>query len=95
MRKVAQRYNIIQVGVCFFLQQQNSTFKAMPYNFYVIPDGWKNRENLVIDPSTLDFHRRNNMDFNKWIYHGIPYVNKEMDDELYQKYFKDQDEEYS
>lgn len=74
MRNVASRYNIIQFGLCLFHESESgSGYLARPYNFYIFPEAGA----INMEGSSICFLRDHKMDFNKWIYEGIPYVNKE------------------
>mmetsp|Transcript_102272 Transcript_102272/g.305372 ORF Transcript_102272/g.305372 Transcript_102272/m.305372 type:complete len:555 (-) Transcript_102272:70-1734(-) len=74
MRNVASRYSIIQFGICLFHEEENgSGYLARPYNFYLFPESGA----VLMEGSSICFLRDHKMDFNKWIYEGIPFVNKE------------------
>lgn len=71
MRSIAMKYNIIQIGLCFFIQE-NDKIEAYPYNFYVFPRSYKNINPVVcLQSGTMDFNSRNGMDWNRWIKDGI------------------------
>ena len=71
MRSIATKYNIIQIGLCFFIQE-NDKIEAYPYNFYVFPRSYKNINPVVcLQSGTMDFNSRNGMDWNRWIKDGI------------------------
>jgi poly(A)-specific ribonuclease len=88
MCEVAQTYHIIQIGLCLFHKINNSidpnispTYIARPFNFYLFPaDG-----DIWMDADSIHFNKKNNMDFNKWIYQGIPYKTLEDSVELEKK----------
>jgi poly(A)-specific ribonuclease len=101
-KQVAERYNIIQVGVCLFhklpneqQQQQSSSatkignkpvYVARPFNFFLFPSsvednsggiaaGTPMRSDVVLSSSAIAFLRRHGMDFQRWVYKGVPYCN--------------------
>jgi poly(A)-specific ribonuclease len=55
-----------------FWKQSDGTYTAAPYNFYVIPEGDRN---VTFEVQTMIFLRNHDMDFNRWLYDGVPYVN--------------------
>lgn len=74
MRQVAKKYNIIQIGMTFFVHNPN-TIEAYPFNFYVFP-----RESSFSDPvvslqaGCVEFNTNQEMDWNRWIKKGITYM---------------------
>jgi hypothetical protein len=81
MIDVATKYSIIQFGVCLFHEAvDGSSWTATPYNFYLFPN---TGGDLVMSPSSIDFLRKNGMDFNMWIGKGITFV-----DEKGEQYYK-------
>lgn len=93
MKPVAETYRIIQLGVCLFHPKQaqseqgdNSqqvSYEARPYNFYLFPE----QGNVFMEATAVHFNKDHNMDFNRWIYHGIPYVHAEEEKKLHEKFF--------
>eukprot|EP01041_Mallomonas_annulata_P004451 gene4451-8865_t len=84
MVSVATRYSIVQVGICIFhLNKENGTLVSYPCTFYIFPEGGLD---IVLSPSSIDFLRKNGMDFNMWIAKGIPYVNHYEEEYLRKKY---------
>ena len=75
LRKIALKYNIIQVGLVFFFKNENS-FVAKPYNFYVFPSVEIDK-NIGMEIEALNFNKNHGCDFNKWIIKGIPYLNED------------------
>lgn len=71
MRNVASRYSIIQFGVCLFHEREDGGgYFARPFNFYLFPEAGV----MTMEASSIGFLRDHKMDFNKWIYEGIPYL---------------------
>ncbi|KAH9593532.1 Ribonuclease CAF1 [Trypanosoma melophagium] len=97
-RTVASRYNIIQVGICLFHKDEknsNSTpvhYIAYPFNFILFPnhsDDFTIEErsrDVVLSPSSLAFLRRQEMNFQSWVYHGIAYCDKVQEEALRKKH---------
>mmetsp|Transcript_27351 Transcript_27351/g.64259 ORF Transcript_27351/g.64259 Transcript_27351/m.64259 type:complete len:553 (+) Transcript_27351:119-1777(+) len=84
MRNVASRYSIIQFGICLFHETENgSGYVARPYNFYLFPEAGI----VTMEGSSINFLRDHKMDFNKWIYEGIPFVNKDGAERLHSSLF--------
>ena len=65
----------MQVGICLFHEQEDGSLLSRPFNFYVFP-GAASRRRIVMDASTAHFHRSNNMDFNKWVLQGVPFLSR-------------------
>ncbi len=90
MRAVAERFQIIQVGLCFFVPDQSLPIKpdrprylAYPYNIYLFPeDRPASINNLVFDVEGINFHKQQKMDFNKWMYEGVPYLSEKEEKEM-------------
>lgn len=70
MQPIAKKYNIIQIGLTFFVPEQEELV-AYPFNFYVFP-----RESLYSDPvislqaGCMEFNTHHEMDWNRWIRKG-------------------------
>lgn len=90
MKSVAEHYRIIQIGLCLFhLDAANSKpdepkFIARPYNFYLFPAG---QASVNMEASAIEFNKQHNMDFNRWIYEGIPYVTDAGEQEVREKFY--------
>lgn len=70
MRSVAMKYNIIQIGVCFFVKEEDKV-EAYPFNFYIFPRSYKNVNPVIsLQSSTAEFNSKNGMDWNRWINTG-------------------------
>jgi poly(A)-specific ribonuclease len=82
-RDVASRYKIIQFGICLFHRDKEypNTLFARPYNFYVFPESGA----VNMEGSSIHFNKEHGMDFNKWIYDGIPYVSQPVKRRLLEK----------
>ena len=76
MRRVANEFNLMQVGVSLFHRDTDGNLVARPYNFYVFPSGKSARSRLVMTADTAHFHNDNGMDFNKWIRSGVPFLSR-------------------
>lgn len=77
-KQTAEKFRIIQVGICIYNKTYNDNkveYIAKPYNFYVFPEDNSGNNLLNCETQAIIFNRDHNMDFNKWIYKGIPYMN--------------------
>ncbi|KAJ3196691.1 hypothetical protein HK101_008030 [Irineochytrium annulatum] len=86
IRASAADFLVTQYGVCTFRwDSQQQKYVAQAFNFPIFPRTGSRQFNLhrcfVSDPSSLQFLRDNNFDFNAWLDDGIPYLNQ--DDEAY------------
>ena len=73
MSPTATKYSIIQVGLCFFERSgEGGGYVASPYSFFLFPE-WG--PDLIMSPSSITFLKKNGMDFNEWINHGLSFVN--------------------
>ena len=74
MSNVARKYCILQVGITFFINE-NNMIKSYPFNFYVFP-----RSTIYSEPSIslqagcVAFNVQNKMDWNRWVQKGITYM---------------------
>jgi len=83
MRAVAEKYQIIQVGICFFVRDTEKAkttpgthYLAYPFNMFIFPEErLGSRTDVLFDIDCVNFHKQQKLDFNKWIYEGVPYVN--------------------
>lgn len=78
MLPVASKYSIIQFGLTAFMKDTTSTattpcYVAYPYTFYLFPEN--NYSDIVMNPESIDFLKKNGMDFQQWIAKGITFVN--------------------
>lgn len=101
---VAERYNIIQVGVCLFHKvvrgpnEQNTkpAYVARPFNFFLFPPSVEDvsggsmatplRSDVVLSSSAIAFLRRHGMDFQRWVYRGVPYCTERQEVFLRKQY---------
>ena len=77
MKPVAQKYRIIQFGLCIFSENGFDECGRMQYastafNFFLFPEG--DSGELCLSIGAIDFLKKNNLDFGKWFSSGIPYV---------------------
>ncbi|SCU69237.1 Poly(A)-specific ribonuclease PARN-1 [Trypanosoma equiperdum] len=84
-RAAASRYNIIQVGICLFHKNSENgpstpaSYVARPFNFVIFPNHEDDSPSLgrgddvVLNPSSLAFLRRHDMNFQSWVYRGMGY----------------------
>jgi hypothetical protein len=78
-KQIAEKFRIIQLGICTWkkVTKENSEFhyEAKPYNIYVFPEDWSGNTHINCETAAIIFNRENKMDFNKWIYKGVSYMN--------------------
>jgi len=77
MRRVASTYKLVQFGACLF-HESDTGYVARPYSFFLFPTNGEVR----MDASSIGFLRSHNMDFNKWIYEGIPFLSRAKAEQL-------------
>jgi hypothetical protein len=99
MRAAAEHYKIIQIGLCLFHEVKEDAsaaksgqpsiprFCARPYNFYLFPEEGQ----INMEAEAIAFNKQHGMDFNKWIYEGIPYVTEESHKALISKFYGDEE----
>ena len=77
---------ISQFGLAIFQQNvQTNTYFVRTYNFYICPKSFASvDDNFVCQSSSLEFLKRYNFDFNKFLYKGISYLNSEKEKMLRQ-----------
>jgi len=93
MRKVASRFNIVQVGLTMFHRVVSSSttddedaedkFEARTYNIFTFPS----KGQITLDGSAVEFLVKNNMDWNAWFRDGVTYLRKGPAEELHMKMF--------
>ena len=89
----AQKFGLIQVGICLFEDTApNKTsgsfahrnYITRPYNFYVFPSSEPSLAKFskapTLDPEAIVFNRRHGMDFQKWICNGVGYCDAAHED---------------
>eukprot|EP00736_Rhodelphis_marinus_P001285 Rmarinus@m.25845 len=87
MREVASRFHIIQVGMALFHSNDDGKgFTVRPYNFYLFPETGE----ITLEASAIAFLKKNGMDFNKWMYQGIPFVGEARERDIRSDYFGDE-----
>lgn len=83
MVSVANRYEIIQLGLCFFTLQSPNVYTAHPFNVYLFPEDRPGAAtDLSLSLDGVSFHKDQRVDFNKWIYEGVPYLNDRQEEIL-------------
>lgn len=75
---------IIQLGLTAFkLNEKNETFTYKSYNFYVLPQSFKQR--YKCQGSSMSFLAEHNFDFNKLFRNGISYCDRIESEKLKEK----------
>jgi len=63
---------MIQLGFSVFTLKGVESFTAYSFNAYLFPpDNKENSQDFTLSLNTLDFHKENKFDFNKWVYEGL------------------------
>jgi hypothetical protein len=73
-KQTAEKYKIIQFDLTTFKKENNQWF-AKPYNCYIFPEDNSVNHYINMETPAIIFNREHKIDFNKWIYEGIPYIN--------------------
>ena len=80
MKISAEKYKIIQLGLVPWFKNINNNniieYRAKPYNIYLFPNEEVGNQQINCELSSIVFNRENGMDFNKWIKHGVNYINE-------------------
>lgn len=97
MRSAASKYQIIQLGLCFFLKnaapERPDSYGAYPFNVYLFPEERPGtRRDVVLDIDTVNFHKQQKLDFNKWIYEGVPYISAKTEKLMAEKFMVEKSE---
>jgi CAF1 family ribonuclease len=100
LRKVPERYSIVQVGVAMFhanpewvqgseLLHETNEFTVRKYNFFLFPpaNNYVTRE-VTLNPSSVAFLNEHSMDFDLWTKKGVGFVTGDVAADLLQKYKK-------
>lgn len=74
LKSAAERFKIIQLGIVPW-KKKDSVYEAKPYNIYVFPNEESGINLINCEVSAMIFNREHKMDFNKWIYKGIQFLN--------------------
>ena len=74
-KSTAEKYRIIQLGLCIWNKSESGAYIALPYNIYIFPEDFSGNNYLNCETSAIIFNREHKMDFNKWIYKGVSYLN--------------------
>ena len=86
MAAVAERFSLIQFGVCPFVARdagggapfpcdataEGAPLVAHPFGVFVFPEC--DARHVTLSPSSIAFLRAHDMDFNAWLSQGVPYV---------------------
>ena len=95
LKPVPERYAIIQLGICLFEHNSSSStetsdeasFHVRRYKFTLFPpDDPRITREITLNPSSIHFLLRNNMDLNLWAQEGIPFCTGETAEQLIGKF---------
>ena len=68
-KSTAERFRIIQIGLCIFTKISDDNYRSIPYKFYVFPEENSGNNLINCETSCLIFNVKQ-IDFNKWIGQG-------------------------
>jgi len=79
MAAAASKYGVLQYGITLFTWAADKgaagQWVASPFNFFLFPEG--RDTDVVLNADSIAFLKKHGMDFQKWIYQGVPFVNGE------------------
>ena len=81
--QVASRYAIIQFGICLWTLGTDAVWTVKEFTFFLFPS---RGADLCMAPDSIEFLRKNNMDFGMWFKQGIPFTDKRQTAWLTKKY---------
>ncbi|XP_069669242.1 pre-piRNA 3'-exonuclease trimmer-like isoform X2 [Periplaneta americana] len=81
LRLSIEQFLVMEVGITTFrCIEDEYKFEANRYTFYIFPRSFASVDNkFMCQASSLEFLCQNNFDFNKFVYDGIPYLNKQQE----------------
>ena len=85
LKKTVQLFNLIQIGISAFRYcNEQKVFVCDSYNVYLFPRSYGIQADSVssLQSSCVDFLCKNNFDFNKLCYKGIPFMNGAQEKQL-------------
>lgn len=101
LKPVPERYAIIQLGICLFEHNSSrsteisdkASFHVRRYKFTLFPpDDPRITREITLNPSSIHFLLRNNMDLNLWAQEGIPFCTGERAEQLIGKFIERHEE---
>ncbi|XP_031560236.1 poly(A)-specific ribonuclease PNLDC1-like [Actinia tenebrosa] len=85
LKKSISQFVICQFGLCAFVEipDQPNRYQAYAFNFYLFQPSFGPVDcRFLCQASSLHFLSKHNFDFNKFIHHGVPYLNKDQEEEI-------------
>ncbi|OWF52139.1 poly(A)-specific ribonuclease PNLDC1-like [Mizuhopecten yessoensis] len=77
LKKSMSQFTISQLGISTFKRQDKNSYSATTFNFYLYPSSFGPVDvRFLVQASSLQFLCKYDFDFNKFVYEGIPYLNK-------------------
>jgi hypothetical protein len=92
MVDVASRFSVIQFGIALFTRK-GSGYVSRPYNFFVFPEPGQGSQDVVLSAGAIEFLKKHNMNFQKWMYESCSFVNEKEENRLRAKYFPEDTDE--
>ncbi|KAJ8983240.1 hypothetical protein NQ317_011649 [Molorchus minor] len=77
----------VQIGLtAFSFDPDKNNYHGNVYNFYIIPASFTTiNRSFYFQSDTLNFLKLHGFDFNKYVYSGIPFINKDQETEFRKK----------
>ncbi|XP_070571819.1 poly(A)-specific ribonuclease PNLDC1-like [Ptychodera flava] len=87
LKRIAKQFTICQFGLSAFVKHPTENrYESRTYNFYLFPIACSTvDDNFACQASSVEFLCKHKLDFNKFIYEGIPYLNGDQERELRQQ----------
>ncbi|XP_060064675.1 poly(A)-specific ribonuclease PNLDC1-like [Ylistrum balloti] len=77
MKCSMSEFTILQIGLSAFRRQSSNSYLATTFNFYLYPPSFGPVDvRFLVQASSFQFLCKYDFDFNKYVYDGIPYLNK-------------------
>ncbi|ESO97720.1 hypothetical protein LOTGIDRAFT_152814 [Lottia gigantea] len=81
LKKNVSEFTMSQIGISAFVNKESYRYEAHTFNFYLFPTAFGSFDvRFKCQASSLSFLCRYNFDFNKFVYDGVSYLNR--DEEL-------------
>ena len=85
LKRMVSQFLVCQFGISAFVESQKypNTFEAHTFNFHLFPSSFGQMDvRFTCQASSLEFLCNHNFDFSKFVYEGVPYLNKCQRNEL-------------
>lgn len=91
LRLSIEQFVVMEVGITTFqFIEEKYKYVANRYTFYVYPRSFGSVDTkFMCQASSLEFLCQHNFDFNKFVYGGIPYLNRQQEAQLRKELYED------